>query len=71
MSYESNICSILFLTLRRKRLRFPGGTQQVVPVGTIKRAGYLDGSSVMPDGLLDSLTETQIVDLVRYVPSIP
>jgi putative heme-binding domain-containing protein len=51
-------------------LRFAGGTKQVVPVNRIKSAGYIEGSSVMPDGLLDSLNDQQIVDLVRYVQSL-
>lgn len=51
-------------------VRFAGGTQQVVPVKDIKQAGYIDGSSIMPEGMLDPLTDQQITDLVRYVQSI-
>ena len=36
----------------------------------IKVAGYVDGRSVMPEGLLDALTDDQIVDLVRYAQSL-
>lgn len=51
-------------------VRFAGGTQQVIPVKSIKVAGYVDGQSVMPEGLLDALADDQIVDLVRYVQSL-
>ena len=51
-------------------VRFAGGAQQVVPVKSIQTAGYIEGSSVMPEGLLDPLTDRQIIDLVRYVQSI-
>lgn len=51
-------------------VRFAGGAQQVVPIKNIKAAGYVDGSSIMPDGLLDTLSEEQIISLVRYVQSI-
>ncbi len=51
-------------------LRFAGGARQVIPMKNIKVAGYIDGSSVMPDGLTDSLTDVQITELVRYVQSI-
>ena len=43
---------------------------QVIPVKSIKVAGYVDGQSVMPEGLLDALTDDQVVDLVRYVQSL-
>lgn len=52
-------------------VRFAGGTQQVVPVRSIRSAGYIDGQSVMPEGLLEGLSEDQVIDLVRYVRSIP
>lgn len=51
-------------------LKFMGGTQQTVPFKQIKSAGYVDGSSVMPDGLLDGLSDTQVADLIRYVQSL-
>ena len=51
-------------------LRFAGGAQKVIPVKEIQSAGYIDGSSVMPEGLTDALTEGQLTDLVRYVQSI-
>jgi hypothetical protein len=43
---------------------------QVIPVKSIKVGGYVDGQSVMPESLLDALTDDQIVDLVRYVQSL-
>ncbi|MBL9173684.1 MAG: hypothetical protein JNL10_09135 [Verrucomicrobiales bacterium] len=52
-------------------VRFAGGTQQVIPVRSIRSAGYIDGQSVMPEGLLEGLSEDQVIDLVRYVRSIP
>ena len=52
-------------------LRFAGGTQEVIPVQDIRAAGYVDGLSVMPEGLLDSLSDQEAVDLVRYVLSLP
>ncbi|MBM3845134.1 MAG: c-type cytochrome [Verrucomicrobia bacterium] len=51
-------------------IRFAGNTQQVVPVRNIKQAGYIEGSSVMPEGLIDPLIDKQIIDLVRYVQSL-
>ncbi len=51
-------------------VRFPGGLQQVVPVKNIKVAGYIEGSSVMPEGMLDLLTDQQVTDVIRYVQSI-
>ena len=36
----------------------------------IKVAGYVDGQSVMPEGLLDALPDDHVVDLVRYVQSL-
>jgi hypothetical protein len=43
---------------------------QDIAVKIIKVAGYVDGQSVMPEGLLDALTDDQVVDLVRYVQSL-
>jgi hypothetical protein len=43
-----------------------GFARSVIPVTSIKVAGYVDGQSVMPEGLLDD----QVVDLVRYVHSL-
>lgn len=51
-------------------LKFMGGTQQSVPFKQIKSAGYVDGSSVMPEGLLDGLSDAQVADLIRYVQSL-
>jgi len=39
-------------------------------VRNIKQAGYIEGSSVMPEGLIDPLIDKQIIDLVRYVQSL-
>ena len=47
-----------------------GFARSVIPVTSIKVAGYVDGQFVMPEGLLDALTDDQIVDLVRYVQSL-
>ena len=52
-------------------LRFAGGLRQVIPLERIKSAGYVEGSSLMPEGLLDGLSEQQILDLLRFVQSIP
>jgi hypothetical protein len=30
----------------------------------------VDGQSVMPEGLLDALTDDQVTDLVRYAQSL-
>jgi hypothetical protein len=43
---------------------------QVIPVKITKVAGYVDGQSVMPEGLLDALADDQVVNLVRYVRSL-
>ena len=51
-------------------LRFAGGTRQVIPVETIRTAGYVEGTSLMPEGLVDGLSEAQITELVRYVQSL-
>jgi putative membrane-bound dehydrogenase-like protein len=52
-------------------LRFPGGRKEVVPLQSVKQAGYVDGRSVMPEGLLDGLDARAVADLVRYLRSIP
>jgi putative heme-binding domain-containing protein len=52
-------------------LRFPGGRKEVVPLQSVKQAGYVDGRSVMPEGLLDGLDVRAVADLVRYLRSIP
>lgn len=51
-------------------LRQGGGAQVVLPIRDIARAGYIDGSSVMPEGLLEGLDERQVIDLVRHVQSL-
>jgi putative membrane-bound dehydrogenase-like protein len=51
-------------------IRLAGGTNQVVPKASIKEAGYVEGSSVMPTGLFDALTDEQVINLVRYVQSL-
>ena len=51
-------------------VRLAGGTDQVVPKKSVKIAGYIEGSSVMPAGLLDALTDEQVTNLVRYVQSL-
>jgi hypothetical protein len=38
---------------------------QDIAVRNIKVAGYVDGRSVMPEGLLDALTDDQVVNLIR------
>ena len=50
-------------------LQFQGG-RQVIPLGQIKAAGYIDGKSAMPDGLVTPFPDRQIVELVRYVQSL-
>ncbi len=52
-------------------LRHPGGTREVIPVRSVKEAGYVDGQSVMPEGLVDGLAPGQVADLVRYLQSLP
>jgi putative membrane-bound dehydrogenase-like protein len=52
-------------------LRFAGGLRQAIPLDRIKSAGYVEGASLMPEGLLDGLSDQQILDLLRYVQSIP
>ena len=39
-------------------------------MNNIKAAGYIEGSSVMPEGMLDALTDQQVTDLIRYVQSL-
>ena len=51
-------------------IRFADGLQQVIPVNNIKAAGYIEGSSVMPEGMLDAFTDQQVTDLIRYVQSL-
>ena len=51
-------------------LRLPGGTNQAVPKQNIKEAGYIEGSSVMPSGLFERLTDEEVINLVRYVQSL-
>lgn len=51
-------------------LRFQGGTQQVIPVSTLRSAGYIEGRSAMPEGLAAGLDGAQLTELVRYVQSV-
>jgi putative membrane-bound dehydrogenase-like protein len=51
-------------------VRFAGGAQQVIRVADIREAGYIEGMSVMPEGLLDAMSDAQIAELVRYVQSL-
>ena len=51
-------------------LRFPGTPSRSIPVKSIRKAGYVDGSSMMPEGLLNGMTDSQIIDLVRHVQSL-
>ena len=46
-------------------MRFARGTRQVIPTKGIEVAGYLGGQSVIPEGLLDTMADDQVVDLVR------
>jgi hypothetical protein len=39
-------------------------------VKSIRKAGYVDGSSMMPEGLLNGMTDSQIIDLVRHVQAL-
>jgi len=49
-----------------RTVRFAGVARQVVPITSIKKAGYVAGSSQMPDGLVEAPDDSQITDLVRY-----
>jgi putative heme-binding domain-containing protein len=51
-------------------VRFAGGKGRAIPVKDIARAGYIEGSSAMPEGLADGMDEGQVTDLVRYVQSL-
>lgn len=51
-------------------LRFAGGITRVIPMKSIREAGYLDGQSLMPEGLLDALSPGEVADLVRHVQSL-
>jgi len=51
-------------------LRFAGGLRRTFPVKDVRSAGYVDGASLMPEGLLDALSEAEIADLIRYVQSL-
>jgi putative heme-binding domain-containing protein len=51
-------------------IRLAGGTNLVVPKDSIKEAGYIEGSSVMPTGLFDALSDEQVINVVRYVQSL-
>ncbi len=51
-------------------LRFAGGASRVIAATDIVRAGYIDGTSAMPEELLEGLDDSQVTDLVRYVLSL-
>ncbi|MFM7101198.1 MAG: PVC-type heme-binding CxxCH protein [Verrucomicrobiota bacterium] len=51
-------------------LRFADATSRAIPFRAIREAGYLDGVSLMPDGLLDAMSPDEIADLVRYVQTL-
>ncbi len=46
-----------------------GGARQVVPIKSIKSAGYIEGKSVMPD-LSGGMTPEQIAGIVAYLRSV-
>ncbi|MFM8419287.1 MAG: PVC-type heme-binding CxxCH protein [Verrucomicrobiota bacterium] len=51
-------------------VRFAGGTSRVIPVTEIARAGYVEGSSAMPEGLMEGWDEGRVTDLIRYVQTL-
>ena len=51
-------------------VRFAGGSSRVIPLGEVVRAGYVEGSSAMPEGLVEGWDDARITDLVRYVQSL-
>ena len=51
-------------------VRFVGGTSRMIPVTEIARAGYVEGSSVMPEGLMEGWDEGRMADLVRFVQTL-
>jgi hypothetical protein len=50
-------------------LRQPNIPDQRIPRATVKRAGYLT-TSMMPEGLLESMKPEQVSDLFAYLKAL-
>lgn len=51
-------------------LRLADGSSRAIPFKSIREAGYLEGVSLMPDGLTDGLSADEVADLVRHVQAL-
>ena len=51
-------------------LRFMGGAKLFVPATDIKKKGFVFGKSVMPAGLIDSLDDAQVANILAYIKSL-
>jgi len=55
---------------RGATLRFMGGTKTFVATAEIKSQTFVPGRSVMPSGLINSLPEKGIADLLAYIRTL-
>ena len=55
---------------RGATLRFMGGTSICVPAAEIRSAEYVAGRSFMPRGLIDSLSDSDVENLLAYIRTL-
>ena len=55
---------------RGTTMRFMGGASVFVPASDIQTGNFVGGRSVMPKGLIDSLSEEQVADILAYIRSL-
>ena len=55
---------------RGTTMRFMGGVSVFIPATDIKSGNFVGKRSVMPKGLIDSLGEKQIADILAYIRSL-
>ena len=48
-------------------LTFMGGSEITVPLTDIKKAGYIEGKSVMLENMANGLTDQEMIDLIEYL----
>ena len=51
-------------------LTFMGGGQLKIPLKEIKKAGYLNGKSVMPENMADGMSDQDFLDLLAHLQTL-
>ncbi|MCM8532628.1 MAG: c-type cytochrome [Lentisphaeraceae bacterium] len=55
---------------RGATMRFMGGGSMFIPASDIQKGHFVGKRSVMPKGLIDSLSTTQVADVLAYIKSL-